>query len=332
MIYVRKISRWKFLNSLKGHTMPLTAGSFWLAVCAPNPSWYRMICLCQQCAAKKITGVGCVTLIYNVHQHLSVPTVPSHQSQLFIWMCEGHIFWWCFQPMAQFSCLFTFYLAAMIFTWGLELTIGWMAFECVSLVCCDQGVAWQLLSMPESEPFFAWAQSLFDYVLLGMYSDIARRFALHVAVFQTLVWRFWATRMFLRLGVPAAAVLMSQGEAAFTCSIFHHCVKFCNLSQDWCWVVQVKQNWHGVEILIDNEYAVLLMVVMKVMVPMTLKMMVDNDEQWWMIFWICLKLLMELVLSQCNFSVQIHWRTMEWMLVKQMVKVTKNTKPSTIRR
>lgn len=157
-----------------------------------------------------------------------------------------------------------------------------------------------------------------------MYSDIARRFALHVAVFQTLVWRFWATRMLLRLGVPAAAVLMSQGEAAFTCCIFHRCVKFCNLSQDWCWVVQIKQNWHGVEILIDNEYAVLLTVVMKVMVPMTLKMMVDDDEQWWMIFWIRLrKLLMELVLSQCNFSVQTHWRTMEWMLVKQMVKVTK---------
>ena len=45
-------------------------------------------------------------------------------------------------------------------------------------------------------------------------------------------------------------------------------------------MAQIKQNWHGVEILIDNEYAVLLMVVMKVMVPMTLKMMVDNDEQW----------------------------------------------------
>lgn len=116
---------------------------------------------------KKITGVGCVTLMYNVHQHLSVPTVPSHQSQLLIWMCEGHIFWWCFQPMAQFSCLFTFYLAAMIFIWGLELTIGWMAFECVSLVCCDQGVDWQLLSMPESEPFFAWAQSFVIMFSLG---------------------------------------------------------------------------------------------------------------------------------------------------------------------
>jgi hypothetical protein len=44
-------------------------------------------------------------------------------------------------------------------------------------------------------------------------------------------------------------------------------------------VVQIKQNWHGVEILID-EYAVLMMVVMKVMVLMTLKMMVNDDEQW----------------------------------------------------
>lgn len=65
---------------------------------------------------KKITGVGCVTMVYNVHQHLSVPTVPSHESQLSIWMCEGHIFWWCFQPMTQFSCFFTFFWAAMIFT------------------------------------------------------------------------------------------------------------------------------------------------------------------------------------------------------------------------
>lgn len=116
IICFRKISRWKFLSSLEGHTMPLTAGSLWLAVCAPNLSWYRMICLCQQCAAKKITGVGCVTMVYNVHQHLSVPTVPSHESQLSIWMCEGHIFWWCFQPMTQFSCFFTFFWAAMIFT------------------------------------------------------------------------------------------------------------------------------------------------------------------------------------------------------------------------
>ena len=45
-------------------------------------------------------------------------------------------------------------------------------------------------------------------------------------------------------------------------------------------MVQIKQNWHGVEILID-EYAVLMMVVMKVMVLlMTLKMMVNDDEQW----------------------------------------------------
>ena len=203
---------------------------------------------------------------------------------------------------------------------------------------CEFGLLWPRCWLTASTYAWIWAflrlgAVVCDYVLLGMYSDIARRFALHVAVFQTLVWRFWATRMLLRLGVPAAAVLMSQGEAAFTCCIFHRCVKFCNLSQDWCWVVQIKQNWHGVEILIDNEYAVLLTVVMKVMVPMTLKMMVDDDEQWWMIFWIRLrKLLMELVLSQCNFSVQTHWRTMEWMLVKQMVKVTKKTKRSTIRR
>ena len=44
-------------------------------------------------------------------------------------------------------------------------------------------------------------------------------------------------------------------------------------------MVQIKQNWHGVEILID-EYAVLMMVVMKVMVLITLKMMVNDDEQW----------------------------------------------------
>lgn len=166
---------------------------------------------------------------------------------------------------------------------GLDLTIGWMAFECVGLVCCDQGVDWQLLSMHESEAFFSlgrsrlWLCSPWGVLrpcktlclACSCFSNFGLKILSHVDVSQA-----WCA---------CSCCFDESGGGSFHLQHFPPLCKICNLSKDWCWVVQIKQNWHGVEILID-EYAVLMMVVMKVMVLMTLKMMVNDDEQWWMIF------------------------------------------------